>query len=468
MVYKNLNHTLLLTPKLLYVFINAQYYTFYGLRAIFLTKKLGLGEDAYSWIVGITQLVTFFTNMLIAFVADKSQKPKLIVIGCMFAAASVFQMFYFDTLTLNSVFMYGLIFLLFTTLMSSVQPIFDRIMLDYLKNDLQLPQTLYGRQRLWGTLSYALTNFIVEAALYRKGEDNLDFGSMAVLELGFAAIAIPMLFYLTPRDRPRALGPRESPKIHRLLKEKEYLFFLSVILLNGISRGAMTHYLSLYYKNSLKLETASKPPAYVPGFLFWAAFPFYKNPIATCSFFGIVLEVAILFISKPLLRNVGLHWPLLLSQFAQCFRFLAYMAISSKTPFKLEVACSIELLKGLNFGLTHISGVQLATRLVPAELKATSQTVYAGTFIGLGAFIGALLGSIFKPSSSRGFVPFFTFNLVCSLLSIVLISVKYGLVDGKLGRNREIIEEERPVAKEPLALGEGAASKKPAAVLQAS
>jgi MFS_1 like family len=447
-LYDKVNREILLAPKLFYAIVSAQHYTFYNIRPVFFKNFLNTPTVAYGILMGATQLVTFFTNMGIALGADRSQKPKTFMIGCLFGAALVFQCFYAGNITGNSIIVYGLLFLLFTTLMSPVQPILDRIVLDYLKNDLGVPQTLYGRQRLWGTLSYSINNFIVEGLIYSKGESSPNFAWIGVLEILFASLAIPTIYFLLPADRPRAAASRESPQILTLLRHREYLYFLTVILLNGITRGSMTHYLNLYYKNILKLESASEPPAYVPWMLSWMAYPFYKSPMATCSFFGIGLEVLILFISDRVLNTLGLHWPLLLSQVAQCVRFLGYMSIGEATPFKLELACSIELMKGLNFGLTHISGVQLATRLVPPELKATSQTIYAGTFVGLGAFIGALLGAVFKAESPKGFRGVFGINMACSVLATSLMLVKYGVLDGKLGRNREIPSREQEREKQ--------------------
>lgn len=443
MNFHRINKHLILTPKLLYFFINAQYYTFYNFRSIFLQQGLNIRKGTYGLIVGGAQLITFFTNMLIAFATDKTQKPKLAITLCLIGSAVVFQLFYFNYAIFGSpIVMYSLLFLLFTTLMSSVQPILDKLMLDYLKNYLEVPQTLYGKQRLWGTLSYAITNFIIEAVLYRTGEKNPDFKSLGFFEILFASIAIPLVFFLAPADRPGPAATREPPRISKLIRQKEYMFFMAVILLNGITRGTMTNYLTLYYKHGLKLESAA-PPSYIPGFLKWAFYPFYKSPVATCSSFGIVLEIVVLFASKSILRKGGLHWPLLLSQILQAFRFIGYLSINEKTAFKLELACCIELLKGMNFGLTHISGVQLATRLVPPELKATSQTFYAGTFIGLGAFIGSLTGVTLDTKESSHFTALFVINLVICLASILMIFVKYGLIDGKLGSNREVIAEER-------------------------
>ncbi|KAI5159884.1 hypothetical protein NEAUS03_0674 [Nematocida ausubeli] len=439
MVYKKLNSALFLTPKLLYIAVNIEYFLFYNLRQTFLTTRGVTGTQQTITLI-VMLLSTFFSNMGIAYIADKFQRPKGILVFSLLFSAVLFQvlMMPIPSILISVVFVFYCMFIL------STLPLLDRIVLDYLQKVLQAPASLYGRQRMFGTLTYCAVNYLTESLVFGSGGKSSKEGNysrLCIPYILFSGLAGGLIFLLAPADRIRntstSSSSRNPPQFSKVLKNPAYMFFLLIILMNGITRGVMSMYLSNYYKNILNFADF-KPSKSLPIYAQWALQGFYANPMSTCSTFGIVLEIVLFFCSKSLLGFFGLYWSFLLSQMAQGLRFFLYTFITPEDPLRFEKCCFIEVLKGVNFGLTHLSGVQMATLLVPSNLKSTSQMIYTGTFVCLGTVAGVIAGHFLKIDTFEGVQMVFNGCTYLSLLAIGLIILKYGFLDGKLwGRNAE-------------------------------
>ncbi|OAG31343.1 hypothetical protein NEDG_01821 [Nematocida displodere] len=444
MVYKKLNTSLYLTPKLMYITVNMEYFIFYNFRHPFLQSR-GIKDGLDTLTFVLMQFTTFFSNMAMAFFADRIQRPKAVLIMCLVLSAVAFQGLLLD---IPKVMCCGL-FILYSTFILSTLPLLDRIVLDYLQKVMNAPSSLYGRQRMFGTFTYFVTNYITESLIYDSDNpENKRFGMLGPVYMLYAGIASSMVFLLAPADAVRPLSrtqERNRPQIMQALKSGAYLFFLFIILLNGITRGVLTVYLTSYYKGILDFNKLS-PPTNLPKSLQWVMNIFYKNPVSTCSTFGVILEICIFFYSKTILGWTGLYWAFLISQVAQGVRFFAYTQLSPTNPYRFELACAIELLKGINFGLTHLSGVQLAVLLVPSNLKSTSQMIYAGTFVCLGGMLGSLIGYFCKIDTEAGALSMFAAGAVLSAAASLLIAVKYGVMDGKLWGPRALEVPEAPLS----------------------
>lgn len=432
MVYKHLNSVLYLTPKLLYVAVNTEYFLFYNLRQPFLTS-IGIIEGKQSITLILMLLSTFISNMGIAYLADKLQKPKGILMFSLVISAFLFQLL---LLPINTVAR-SAIFIVYSMFILSTLPLLDRIVLEYLQKVLEAPASLYGRQRMFGTLTYSVINYFVESLVFPRGTKDSKVGNYSRLSLPFvlcAGVASGLVYLLAPPDRVRRRSAEtraNPPQFSKVLLNPAYMFFLLIILMNGVTRGVMSMYLSSYYKNILNFNDF-KAPSSLPVYLRWIVDIFYANPMSTCNTFGIILEILLFFSSAWILGIFGLYWLFLFSQIAQGLRFYLYTFITETDPWRFEKSCLIELLKGVNFGLTHLSGVQLAVLLVPSNLKSTSQMIYAGTFLCLGTVAGVTAGYYLKIDTYNGVQKVFNGCALLSLLAIGLIIVKYGFIDGKL------------------------------------
>ncbi|MCA9750353.1 MAG: MFS transporter, partial [Romboutsia sp.] len=242
----------------------------------------------------------------------------------------------------------------------------------------------------------------------------------------------------------------------KLARNKEYAYFILIILLCGISRASMTNYLSLFYQDVCKLGNKNVPNFNLPGFLKAPLGLFYRNKIATTTLYGVALEIVVFFNSSKIIDKLGLFWPMFLAQFFQLLRFIFYFTLDVDSKNVFMYCCLIELFKGLNYSLIHSSALLLACKLCPPSLKGPSQLIYSGTFVALGTVIsGVLFNLAFKAKSNiprdvaiEEFKKLFVINILLSVFIIGFFLIKYALMENLLfnrenaERKLKLIEEE--------------------------
>jgi hypothetical protein len=442
---RSLNKKYLFTPKLLYFFINIQHYTLHKFRPLFAKEKFQISERELGTGLGFLLFVTFFTNIFVAAMNDKFGRPKHFIVGLLLSSCAIFQLFYVNEVVGRSKAIFWLNFFAYLATTTTMPAMLDKVILDFLNKIPNVGSKTYGKQRIWGTAGYTCSTFLLEALLNRgKTGKKYNFDNLRYYSFFSTAVAatLAMLFINPPGTEGRTQPPREDivAECKELSRNRDYLFFIFIIFLNGLTRASMTMYLPIFIKDILKVEPYKLPKSW-PGWLASIVNLFNKHPFGTISVFEALLEIVIFFNSQTIIQKVGLFWPLLLAQAAQLIRFVAYFMLDNSGSDVFAYCCLFELFKGINFGLTHGSGVQLAAKMCPPHLKATSQMVYTGTFTALGSVAaGVLFGSIFDKEKmkknpvegERAFQMFFVLNIVITLAAVVLFLYKYGVADNIL------------------------------------
>lgn len=444
-VLKNLDHRFILTPKILYFFINLQFFTLHQFRTNFAMQSFGISEGTYGMIAGLCLFVTFFSNIGLATTNDRLNKQKYFLAFLILLNMFVFQGFFFIGKSAN---LFWGVFILYIITNNSVPPLLDKLTIEYLSKIPGVGPQTYGRQRLWGTIGYVVANWIIEAIVKRKSDDPtekiLEFDNLRFYNVITSVIVLSLIAVLIHASSRASVRHDIFASWQSLLGNRAYFFFIFIILLNGITRGSMTFYLTTYLTNVVGLESYDIPDS-VPKFFAWPLEILNKSPIATSSMFGVLFEIIILYNAKIITGAIGLYWPLLLAQVAQVFRFIGYLNLNTGATHRFPYVCCLELMKGMNFGLTHISAVQIATSLCPVHLKTTSQTIYSGAFTGLsGVFAGWIFGSIMKgvkdkkgrSNAEPTYRLFFYVNIFITLFCILLFIYRYWFVERVLSFTR--------------------------------
>ncbi|KAM0674641.1 hypothetical protein GVAV_001828 [Gurleya vavrai] len=450
-----LNSEYLLSIKALYFFINLQFYTLHQFRGNFATDYFQISKQSYGTFLGILLFVTFFTNILIATGNDKFNRQRFCLISLLCISSFFFQLFYVDSYIKLFAGMFWINLLLYLMFNTSIPPLLDKITLEYLNRSPNASPRTYGRQRLFGTMGYLLANFLVEASISSKTggtaagkKKEYNFSGLKYYQIITTIIAASLSFFFikasdTVQRRNDILRSWKD-----LIKNNAYMFFILIILLNGITRASMTMYLTIYLTDIVKLKGYSLPEGW-PSFLKSTVNLINGNPLATAAFFGVILELVILYNASFITGKFGLYWPLLFAQLFQLLRFMLYFSLNHDSSHAFAFVCIFELNKGLNFGLTHICAVQIATMLCPPHLKTTSQMIYSGTFTGLAsALAGFIFGTIFSKEKIQAkdinvsdkigsFRLFYIYNIIINIVSIALFVFKYGIVDKVLTFNRQ-------------------------------
>lgn len=451
---KKINQKFLIVPKLLYFSLSAAFYTFHQFRGQFIVDKYGMEKDNLGLYLSIPQALSFFSNIWIGAINDRSGKQKMIILGLLLGSAIFFQTFFLS----DYLMLFWVNFTFYFTLLSATLPLLDKVMLDYVSEIPGMGSKSFGTQRLWSTFGYLATNFTVEHVIASDKKDTYNYDNMEYFNIFIVAIA-GVFIYLFVNNLPRrTVSGNYLSSVKDLLTNFEYVYFIFIILLCGISRAFMTNYLGFYYSKVLKFKDQKNTLN-----LFWPlnilADAAYEHKQSTSTFFGVAFEIIVFYNSSRVTDKLGFFWPILLSQVFQVFRFMAYYELSYENPNSFAFCCLIELLKGANYSLIHTSALQLANSFCPPHLRTTSQLIYNGVFVAAGT---VLSGLVFKSFFSKGvddveqcyseFKYAFKWNIYFSIIGIIIFLYKYGIHENLLfniaNAARKIEEIERLAKKD--------------------
>lgn len=429
-----LNKNFLIVPKILYLSLSASFYTFHQFRGQFIIERYNVEKSSLGFYLSVPQFISFFSNLYIGAINDKSGKQKLLILTLLVASAVFFQTFFQDL----SLFMFWVNYTIYFALISATLPLMDKVMLDYVAGIPEMGAKAFGSQRIWSTFGYLLTNFSVEHIIATSDPDVQDFDKMRYFNMFVAALAGILIFMFVNNLPQRTSTSNYLSSMRSLLFNFEYMYFIFIILLCGISRAFMTNYLGVYYSKVLKFNDQENTLS-----LFWPLNKLadigYNHKQSTSTFFGVALEIIIFYNSSLVTDKLGLLWPIFLSQIFQLLRFICYYRLSYDDPNSFAYCCLTELLKGANYSLIHTSALQLANSFSPPHLRTTSQLIYNGTFVAIGTVAsGLFFKSYFSKSiddveeSYSEFHSAFKANIVFSLIGIGFFLAKYAVHENLL------------------------------------
>jgi MFS family permease len=461
--WHGLNEKYLITPKLLYFFLNLEVYAFYVFKGTFIKKYLGIEPKPYGYLMAFMASVGFPFVTVWGKVADTTGKPKLVLTFLALATAGSFQLLMFFVGGKGSTphfiwvtFSLGVYSLFFSGLI----PLMDLITLKILSSNPAFSKEMYGRQRMFGTLGYCVSTLMGAFLMDKIGDASL-FGIVPACAVIFCVI----LFFAGPSDKKEIdelPGQSESQNknlksqseeslrikaqedqlekemlekmpawrqkikwpLLRLLSDAGYLFFLLAVFMTGCARSVMTNFLSLYWEDKMHLK---------------------KPTVAFAAIFGVLIELFIFFFSNYLLF-MGIYWKILFGQFSmalRCWLYVVLPPIESLFP----AVFTIELLKGSAFGFTQLAGIKVASMTAPPSLQATSQAIYNSFYTQLPAVLATAAGG--KLYDDYGPLRMFIITSCISTLGFVAFTVKWGW-DGSIGigncrRRRNSLQQLPPI-----------------------
>lgn len=413
---RSLEKKYFLSSKIVYFSISVLYYVVHQVRSLFAIEQFGATKQELGYYFGFFFFISFFTNIFIATAADRFQNHKKIVLLMIIMSFISFQSFFIEEVKRSGQIYFWAVMCFYLIFNSAIPPLLDTILLAKCG-------AFYGRQRIFDSFGYIFSSVIVETIISKK-EGKYHFEKVRYFHVGAAIITFVLCLLLLQN-----LSSKKNEKWRLSLLSSQplsYFFFLVIILLNGIVRGAMTKYLSIFYTEVLNLEDKCRQLPYYLGFM-------RKRPISTCTIAGTLGEMVIFLFSNKIIETLGLWWPLLLGMFAQLLRFICYLSMDWNSSKAFIFSVVIELLKGLCFGLIHIPGCQISMKMCPDDLKATSQVLYNGVYVALGSLCsGVIFGNLFEGTNAvREFKNFYICNICITLLSIVLFMLSYKILEKK-------------------------------------
>ena len=470
-------------------------YGFYVFRGPFLSEYLGIKMSHYGIIAATMAAISFPCMTLWNTFADYLGRHKFILILITLSAVGSFEclMFRFPNSEGTQLIFALAILALYSFFTSGMMPLLDYEALKLLSSRPGFTKEMYGRQRMWGTMAYAVST-MVSAFLMEKVGQSVLFIIMPV----FAAIFAVTLLLTGPSDEPKSIeqirgrlaGETEeevdieanpnnntttslqsndgsvSSQIELDKTKSRNASGTELVepkqqLRDGLNTGLASQSLDKLNTSTSNLVTVSpvreqrvspwKTLLTNGNFLFFL-FAVFMNGMARTvmtTFLAMYWKKVLLLDSKDIaiatifgisievvifyfyrfFAPLGNYWMLVIAQAAMVARCWTYYKLPAAGDGRYWQVWSIELLKGVAFGFTHSAGVRIAAESAPAGLEATAQALYTSMYAQLPAVIAAALGG----SVYELYGPSMLF-LITSLIStaaLVLFIVKYS-IDGKI------------------------------------
>lgn len=229
---------------------------------------------------------------------------------------------------------------------------------------------LWGNQRAWGTLGFAL--FAVTATFITQGEGG-DFIVTFYLFLPLCIIST-VIAYFIPMSSDIKCG-QFVKNVCKLLSYGEVSAFLTVVMYFGMLTGALETFL-FWFLGDLKGSQL------VVGFVLL---------INCCS------ELPMLLIAGKIIKFIGLVNCLYLAMISYVIRMIVYSFLTNSW-----FALLVEPLYGACFGLMYAAASSYASIIAPPGMSATIQGLLGGVHFGFGKGLGSFItGFMFQSMGPR-------------------------------------------------------------------
>ncbi|KAK7482922.1 hypothetical protein BaRGS_00025822 [Batillaria attramentaria] len=223
----------------------------------------------------------------------------------------------------------------------------------------------YGKQRMWGTVGFALFAIASTFAMYFMTQQ----GSQTNYTVSFYIFAVlcccaTLIAYFLDLSAAITCGGNMLRHFCALVSHPQVLVFLVVVLYFGMVTGVLEGFLFIY------LHGLGAEPL-VFGF----------SLVINCLF-----EVPLLFLSGIVIKRIGAVFCLYIALVALAIRMLGYSLLGN--PWVVLV---IEPLHGVTFGVMWAAATTHAAAIAPAGMSATIQGLVGGIHFGIGKGIGSIV-----------------------------------------------------------------------------
>jgi PPP family 3-phenylpropionic acid transporter len=252
----------------------------------------------------------------------------------------------------------------------------------------------YGRMRFTGSVGFIVTNLAAGAILGTVDAEAIYWMMLA----GLAIVAVVSLTLPVTPPAVRAIDDAERrPETRSARAVLANPAFLALLAAGG-------------------LVQASHGVLYSFGSLHWQGLGFSSVEIGTLWAIGVVCEIGLFLWSGAIVRRTGDYGLLLIGTIAAVLRWSLFPLDLSFAGFFI-----VQCLHGLTFGATYLGTQHAIARIVPDEMTASAQGIYAMMTGILMAGITALAGPLY---SALGHLAFATMTVPPMLAILALLAYR--------------------------------------------
>jgi PPP family 3-phenylpropionic acid transporter len=219
---------------------------------------------------------------------------------------------------------------------------------------------MYGRVRLGGTIGWGLVALIAGVIIERYGIRWAFWGYSAIMVFTFLICQWFTFGQAGVREPMRA-------NIRKVLTDRRWVLFLSLMFLGGVAFTAVNSYL-FPYMEELEIRRSTMGVALT---------------IAT------IAELPVLFFSNYLIDRFKARGLVFIGMFITGLRLLLYALLNFQSGILI-----FQLLSGLTFPLVWVGAVSYANEIAPEGMKATAQGLLGAVMFGFGGAAGGAAGGL--------------------------------------------------------------------------
>lgn len=357
------------------------YFFIYMLNVIYSTffpvylDGLGIPSEQIGVLLSIGPFVGIFSQPFWGIVSDKAQyKNTAVMIMFAFSALSVLLF------PISHTFFYLVIcFILFMFFRTSAPVITDAITLEYL-NEKNLS---FGPVRIAGSIGYSAMAIV--AGMLSKG----DGAGIFILYSIVSGLAFINMFFI-----PKVEGHMKKDKKQPVTVLFKYKKLMRMVLFAFVIQITMGYYYSFAYIHMRNLGGDNAL-------------------IGVATMIASLSAIPFLWFAKKIINKIGPEYTLLGAGVITGLRWLFFAVVVN--PW---VLAGLQVLHGLTFIVFSYTLSVIISIEVPAELKATGQTLNALLVFGISSIIGSSIGGLLNARFGGSQV--FLINLALSLTACIL------------------------------------------------
>ncbi len=275
---------------------------------------------------------------------------------------------------------------IFSILEAPYIPLGITLTLDYLEVGAQQDQ--FGPIRMWGSVGYILSTFLIGAIFIDKLINVLPF--IFALVMGSTGL----VSYLLPDQSGTRLRPNWSGSFRILSQNPKFALFLTGVAFTGATIGISGQYLALYLQD---IRAA--------GWLIGLAIALQP-----------IVEVPLMAQTKNIIARLGIPLALFAGLLVLPLRWSLYALIQQPL-----LILPVQLLHGFTIMSLMVIGPIYVKSQLPAHWMATGQALYSTAFGGIGMSFG-----LFVAGYVYGFFGMQAVWIAClgmSIIGVLLVSV---------------------------------------------
>lgn len=355
------------------------YYFFYYLAlasfipyvSLFMSER-GISFTRIGVIFSLWALVSVISQPVMGIVSDRLHDRRiLLMIATIISPVAAFGFYFFDSFTALIV-----LSVIFPWFQSSIGPLSDSMAVEVgAKNGFS-----FGRIRLWGALSYAISSFVTGFVYKKTGYDKSFFVYFVIT----AFVFLILLFF--PKDDTsfrKRISLFDQGK--QVFYNKPFMVFSGICLLLTMSASMNYSFLPIHFTNR----------------------GYDKSWIGVANAAAALIEVPMFWVSAKLNRKFGGFTVLGAAAFLYAVKYIVF-----SMSHNVYATIAVQLLDGISFAFFASNSVEIVDAFSSAETKATFQTMFAAITYGLGGIVGSACGGIIVDHLGTS-VLYFTLFVLC-------------------------------------------------------